>query len=281
MTHSGHACAYGARFRHPPQAAELLLHSLRSKAYSWTVRISKTSPIVAKCALCFFSGGVLLTTLACSSTPASQHPPETHAEAMSIETLDDPERDAFAMPKQVVEALPLTPAMVVADIGAGSGYFSRRIAARVPDGRVIALDVDLEFKHHIETKRDAWGTPNIEARLVLNDNPVLQEKTVDLVFVSNTYPYILDRKKYFSIVHRSLRAHGLLAIIDFREDAECESSPTCPSPASRVPREQTIAEMKASGFTLDREESFLPFQYFLIFRREDAGPSTQPLPARN
>jgi predicted methyltransferase len=214
------------------------------------------------------AGALTSLVLACDAASSTSDPPGgAGGEAMSIDVLDDPERDAFAMPDEVVAALPLTPSMTVADIGAGSGYFSRRLAHRVPEGKVIAIDIDLEFKKHIEANRDAWGTPNIEPRLALDDNPVLKAGTVDLVFLSNTYPYIKDTESYFSIVHDALHDPGYVVIVGFRKGAACEGAPTCPEPRTRAPREKVIAEIEASGFALDSEESFLPYQYLLVFKR--------------
>ncbi|TPV92833.1 MAG: class I SAM-dependent methyltransferase [Myxococcales bacterium FL481] len=200
-----------------------------------------------------------------SKAPLPQHYADKDA---AIARFDNPARDAWAMPDRVVAALPLDdPAATVADIGAGSGYFSRRLANRVPNGQVLAVDVDSDFKRHIETHRDAWGTPNIEPRLAVYENPLLPAAAVDLVFVSNTYAYLNDRIAYFQAVHRALTPDGTLAIVEFRKDAQCESADVCPPVEHRIPRAQAIAELEQAGFRLEREETFLPWQYFLLLRK--------------
>ena len=186
----------------------------------------------------------------------------------ALAAFDDPERAAWAKPEEVIEALGITaPDQTVADIGAGSGYFSRRLAKKVPEGKVYAVDVDKDFGKFIKEHRDEWGTPNVEPRLALYENPLLPAGEVDYVFVSNTYAFIRDRVTYFSAVAGSLREDGRLAVIDFRADASCEGVDTCPKPSQRVSRDAAIAELGKAGFSLVEEHDFLPHQYFLILRK--------------
>jgi predicted methyltransferase len=184
----------------------------------------------------------------------------------ALAAMDDARRDTWLMPDQVIRSLQITRKDgVVADIGAGSGYFSRRLAAEVPAGTVYAVDVDDEFRGYIEKNRESWGTPNIEPHLAFFDDPALPEKGVDLVFVSNTYPYLRDRVRYFKKVRAALRPGGTLAILNFKPDADVPDD-TAPEPKFRTARETVIAELQAAGFALAREETFLPYQYFLIFQ---------------
>ncbi|MEE9381865.1 MAG: methyltransferase domain-containing protein [Nannocystaceae bacterium] len=206
---------------------------------------------------------------ACHQAPSEAelplHYPDKNA---AIARFNDPERSAWAMPDRVVDALPeLGPAATVADIGAGSGYFARRLATRVPKGVVYAVDVDSDFKRYIETNREAWGTPNIEPRLAVYENPLLPAGQIDLVFLSNTYTYIDHRTLYFREVHTALRAGGSLVIVDFRKHAACGDTHDCPPKARRIGRDTALTELTAAGFVLTREETFLPHQYFLILTK--------------
>lgn len=186
----------------------------------------------------------------------------------ALARFDDPERDAWAKPDEVVEALAISsPDQVVADIGAGSGYFSRRLAKKVPQGKVYAVDVDTDFKRYIEEHRDSWGTPNVEPRLAMYENPLLPAGEIDLVFVSNTYAFIRDRAAYFEHVHTALKPGGRLAVIEFRKDASCEQEETCPQPNQRVSKDTALSELTSLGFTLETEHDFLPHQYFLVLRK--------------
>lgn len=184
----------------------------------------------------------------------------------AIAAMEDNQRDSWEMPDQVVRNLRIDEKdAVIADIGAGSGYFSRRLAAEVPAGKVYAVEIDDEFRAYIESQREGWGTPNIEAHLAYYDDPALPEKAVDLVFVANTYAYLRSRVDYLRKCRRALKPGGRLVVIDFRPDAAAPEQ-FAPDPKYRIPRETVISELGQAGFTLEREESFLPYQYFLVFQ---------------
>ena len=181
-----------------------------------------------------------------------------------IALFEDESRDAWQMPDRVIRSLQIEAKnAIVADIGAGSGYFTRRLALQVPEGRVYAVDVDREFEGHLLDNREAWGTPNIEPHLALYDDPMLPAGTIDLVFAANTYAYIRDRVRYFERVRRALKPGGRLAIIDFRPDATPPSG-IAPAPEHRVDRERAAAELQEAGFVVLKEETFLPHQWYLL-----------------
>ena len=185
----------------------------------------------------------------------------------ALAAMDDAKRDTWLMPERVVRSLGIeNKGGVVADIGAGSGYFSRRLAGEVPGGTVYAVDVDDEFRGYIEHNRESWGTPNIEPHLAFYDDPALPEHGVDMVFVSNTYPYLRSRVSYFKKIRAALKPGGKLAVINFKPDADVPDN-TAPAPQFRTSRETVITELQQAGFALEREETFLPYQYFLIFKQ--------------
>jgi predicted methyltransferase len=209
-------------------------------------------------------------------------PTEHHYDdkAAALARFEEPERDAWAMPGKVIEMLEITPAMDVADIGAGSGYFTRRLATAAPDGTTWAVDVDADFKDHIEGHRAQWGTPNIETRLAVYEHPLLPRDTVDLVFISNTYSFLQDRGAYFTAVYKALRHGGRLAVIDWRHDVECPRQLGCPKPGDRIPPDTALEELERVGFELLARPDFLPYQYFLILgRAADRAPAPGPEPA--
>jgi len=218
---------------------------------------------------------VLLLQVAGAAACASSGGPPRHyddPQAM-IGVFEGEKRDAWQMPDRVVSVLPLAAKnLVIADIGAGSGYFTRRLAYQVPEGRVFAVDVDGEFEDYLLSQREVWGTPNIEPRLAHYDDPALPEDSVDVVFTANTYAYIRDRVAYFQKVHRALKPHGVLAVIDFHPGAEAPQEGLTAAPEHRVTPETATAEIERAGFTLERAETFLPYQWFLIFRRKSPSP---------
>jgi len=214
----------------------------------------------------FLAPLVTSVVLACAHK-AGDGPPHHYDDPKAmIGAFEDSSRDEWQMPDRVVRGLPIpSKSSVIADIGAGSGYFTRRLAAEVPEGRVYAVDVDSTFEQYLLENREAWGTPNIEPRLALYEDPLLPAGEIDLVFTANTYSYIRDRTAYFQKVRSALKPSGRLAIVDFRPDATYVGD-AAPAPRHRVPRDTVVRELEGAGFVLEGEETFLPHQYFLIFK---------------
>ena len=148
----------------------------------------------------------------------------------------------------------------VADIGAGTGYFSMRLAHFVPRGRVYAVDVETEMVKHLAMRAASQGLANVIAVRSSPDNPRLPGK-VDLALVVDTYHHIEDREFYFSRLRGMMKPGGRLAVIDFKPD-----SPEGPPPAARLTPEKVKEELDRAGFLFAGEHDFLPNQYFLIFR---------------
>ena len=174
---------------------------------------------------------------------------------------DNPERDAWQKPEEVVEALGLTPAMSVADIGAGTGYFAARIAKRVAQGKVYAADIEPDMVRYLAGRAGREHLANIVAVQTGEDAANLPEP-VDLILVVDTYHHIGNRTQYFAKLQASLRPGGRLVIIDFKAD-----SPNGPPPQHRIPAEKVAEELGAAGYTLSETHPILPRQYFLVFQK--------------
>ncbi len=229
-------------------------------------------------------GFVLAATPGCERGAKTNKPADHHYDdkEAALARFEEPERDAWAMPGKIIDLLEITPSMDVADIGAGSGYFTRRLATAASEGTTLAVDVDADFKGFIEAHKVEWGTPNIETRLAVYENPLLPRETVDLVFISNTYSFLQDRAAYFTAVYKALRRGGRLAVIDWRDDVECPRQLGCPKPSERVPVDTALAELESVGFEALARHDFLPYQYFLILGRaadRKPEPGSEPAPA--
>lgn len=182
-----------------------------------------------------------------------------------LEHLDSTERDRHQKPREVIEALKLKPGMAVADLGSGSGYFTRRFIEAVTEtGKVYAVDVEPEMlKYAEESVVHMHRSYTAEFILARPDNPKLPYESIDLLFVCNTYHHLEDRTKYFFNAKSSLKAGGRIAIIDFYPD---ERSGDLGFPKRHLVSQDTvIKELTDAGYTLDREHHFLPKQYFLEF----------------
>lgn len=180
--------------------------------------------------------------------------------ARYAKSFDDPARDAWQMPDRVIAALGLRRDAAVADIGAGTGYFSVRLAKAVPTGTVFAADVEHAMLEHIQKRAKASGLSNIVAVHAGSASPNLP-KPVDMVLIVDTYHHLPSRPAYFSDLKKSLTPTGRVAIVDFRKD-----SPEGPPREFRFEAEQIIGEMKQAGYELETRHEFLPRQHFLIFR---------------
>ena len=203
--------------------------------------------------LAFFAG------LAPAQTPHTHRHSFSDAERWA-HVFDDPERDAWQKPHEVIQALAPAPEARVADLGAGTGYFAARLANMLPRGRVYAVDIEPDMVRYLAERAKREELRNLVAVQGKPDDPALPEK-VDLVLLVDVYHHIEDRARYFRRLAGSLRPGGRVAIIDFKLD-----SPQGPPRAARVAREAVSQEMMAAGYALAAEHRFLPYQYFLVFQ---------------
>lgn len=179
--------------------------------------------------------------------------------------LDRAERDEYQQPARVIQALGVEPGMAVADLGSGSGYFTRRfVDALNGTGRVYAIDVEQEMLDYVRASLEGRpGASVVTLRLARPDDAGLPPASVDLVFVCNVVHHIEDRPAYFARLASALKPGGRIAIIDFYHD---ERSGDVGFPRRHlVPRETVLAEMKEAGYRLLKEHDFLARQYFLEF----------------
>jgi arsenite methyltransferase len=182
-----------------------------------------------------------------------------------LQHLDRPERDREQKPAEVLEALALKPGMAVADIGSGSGYFTRRfVEAVTEEGKVYAVDVEPEMLQYTKDSIARMHVPFTgEFILATHENPKLPSESVDLIFLCNTYHHLNDRSAYFANVKSALKTGGRVAIVDFYHD---QRSGDVGFPRHHlVAREAVIDEMEKAGYRLLREHTFLARQYFLEF----------------
>ena len=188
------------------------------------------------------------------------------------QVFDDPARDRWQKPDEVIAALGLAPDDVVADIGAGTGYFAVRLAAAVPQGKVYGVDLEPDMVKYLAERARREQLPNLVAILGAADEPRLPEK-VDLILMVDVYHHIEDRGRYFRGLHGSLGPDGRVAVIDFRMD-----SPVGPPKAARIEAQRVIDELRGAGYRLAQEYEFLPNQYFLVFQPAPCGDFPAPAP---
>ena len=208
---------------------------------------------------------LLLALSLCVSGHAAAQAPHTHRHSFSdaeqwAHVFDDPKRDEWQKPHQVIQALALEPDAVIADLGAGTGYFSVRLANMVPKGRVYGVDTEPDMVRYLAERAKREKRDNVVAVVGAPGDPRLPEK-VDLILLVDVYHHIGERSRYFRNLRASLKPGGRVAVIDFRMD-----SPNGPPKAARIAPQRVIAELKAAGYGLATQHDFLPNQYFLVFQ---------------
>ena len=174
---------------------------------------------------------------------------------------DDPERDAWQKPHQVIQALGLKSDAVIADIGAGTGYFAARLANMLPKGTVYAVDVEPDMVRYLGERAKREKLANLKP-VTGRANDAALPAPVDLALFVDVYHHIEDRERYFRALAGSLKPGGRIAVIDFRMD-----SPSGPPKSARVAPERVKAELASAGYALAEEHGFLPRQYFLVFKQ--------------
>jgi len=167
-------------------------------------------------------------------------------------------------PDEILEALALQQGQMVADIGAGGGYFSLRFAEAVgKNGRVFGVDTNPNFLEFIKNSAKEKGLNNIEVILAMEDNPTLPEQSMDLIFMRNVCHHLSNRVEYFKKLKDALKPEGRIAIIEYRASGGRFSFHR--KFGHYVPKETIIAEMKDAGYRLEKDLDFLPEQSFIIF----------------
>ncbi len=171
---------------------------------------------------------------------------------------EEPGRDAWQKPDEVVKALALPEDAVTVDVGVGSGYFARRLAKATPKGKAIGLDIEATFVEHVNQLAKELSLPNLEARLVPPDDPGLAPASVDVVLIVDTYHHLGDRKAYLGKLKAAMKPGGRVVIIDFKKDSKMG-----PPAEHKLAKEQVVEEARAVGLELGNDHNLLPEQYFI------------------
>jgi ubiquinone/menaquinone biosynthesis C-methylase UbiE len=175
-----------------------------------------------------------------------------------IKRFESPERDTYQQPEKVLNYLGQLKGKKIMDIGAGSGYFAVKLAAR--GAEVIAADVNDDFQHFLKKRIEENKLTHITLRKVPYDSPNLADNEVDMILVVNTYHHIENRSEYFSKVKKGTKSGGELVIIDFFKT----DLPVGPPIDHKVAIDEVIAELKQAGYThFEVNVDVLPYQYII------------------
>ncbi len=177
--------------------------------------------------------------------------------------VDRPARDVRELPERLITALRLGPADRVADIGAGSGYYTLRLATRVPHGRVYAVDLQESLLDSVTVSASKAGLRNVVPVLGAVDSPNLSAESVDLALVVVSYHEFSHPHEMLTGLLSALRTGGRLVVVEYR--AEDETIPV--DRIHRMSEEQARQEMESVGFEWIEDLDVLPQQHVLVFRK--------------
>jgi SAM-dependent methyltransferase len=185
--------------------------------------------------------------------------------------LERPGREGEERTDRFVDRLPLEPDHVVADIGAGTGFFSFPVAARVPQGKVLAVDIQPEMLAKIEARKRASGVDNVETVLGTVEDPGLSEGSVDLVFIVDAYHEFSHPLEMGRSLARALVPGGKLVLVEYRQ----EDPEVAIKPLHKMSERQARKEMRALGLEWVTTEDYLPLQHVLVFHKpQEKGAGT-------
>ena len=164
-----------------------------------------------------------------------------------------------------INKMPLKSNSVVADIGAGTGYYTFRIAAKVPQGKVFAVDVQHEFITYLNQKKKELNAQNVQVVKGTETSPGLPQNTIDLAFMVDVYHELLYPHEVLQSLRKALKPGGKLLLLEYRAED--------PAIAIKELHKMTVAqvnkEMAANGFKLIDRKEFLPIQHFLLYQKTD------------
>ncbi len=181
-----------------------------------------------------------------------------------IAFLERADRADWQKPNEVVKALGLKGDELLVDLGAGSGYFSFRLAKALPKGRVYALDAQAEMVRHIHHKTIQTGVPNVQAQVTKPHDPQLPPKA-DLVFVCDVLHHVQNRPAWLKKLHSQMPSSATLVLIEFKAG----ELPEGPPEQIKIPKSELVNLANNAGFTLKEDKAIvLPYQEFLVFVRK-------------
>ena len=175
--------------------------------------------------------------------------------------LEGPDRDAWQKPDEIMDALGIADGATVADIGAGGGWFTVRLARRVgPTGTVYAEDIQPQMIEAIERRMLREGLDNVQATIGTPDDPQLPDDSLDAVLIVDTYYEMEDPVTLLRNVARALKLRGRIGIVDFKREGGGPGPPT----EEHVDPAMVVRDAEAAGLRLLKQESFLTYQYLLV-----------------
>ena len=206
------------------------------------------------------AAALVIAWSAWTAVPSAQHPRLFPPEALGM--LEGPDRDAWQRPDQIMDTLQIGEGSIVADLGAGGGWFTVRLSRQVgPNGRVYAEDIQPQMIQAIERRVTRENRTNVTTVLGTADDPKLPAGQLDVVLIVDAYHEIERPVALLRNVGTSLKPTGVVAIVNFKKDGGGPG----PDMDARVAADTVIADARAAGLELRKRDDFLRYQYMLTF----------------
>ena len=180
-----------------------------------------------------------------------------------VNWLERPSRSKEENTEEAIKNLPLEPHHKAADIGAGSGFYTFRIAKRVPEGKVYAVEIQDEAITYLKDKAEELGVTNVEPIKGSEKSPNLPENSLDMVIMVDVYHELLHPQEMLTSIKSALKQDGKLVLIEYRG----EDPKVAIKPLHKMTFEQIEKEMNANGFTLAKKGDFMHMQHFLVYQK--------------
>ena len=177
--------------------------------------------------------------------------------------LERPEREVEESVSEAIHAMPLTDSSVVADVGAGTGYYAFRIAQKIPEGKLYAVEVQDAFIQQLKTSAKAKGLANVVVVKGTATAPNLPPSSIDLAFMVDVYHELEYPLEMLQAIHTALKQNGKLLLIEYRGE-----DPTVPiKELHKMTVPQVNRELAPAGFVLEQKKDMLPMQHWLLYKK--------------
>lgn len=209
---------------------------------------------------------LLVVVWACAAAPAARQQAAPHGPLFppqDLGLLEGPDRDKWQKPDQIMDALSIADGSHVADIGAGAGWFTIRLARRVgPRGMVYAQDIQRQMLDAIRRRVAKEGLENVETRLGEGSDPNLPAGGLDAVLVVDVYPEVADRVTFLRNLAAAIKPNGRIGIVNYKPG---QGGPgPAPNEGMRVNSDTVKTDAEAAGLRVLSHETFLSYQYLLV-----------------
>lgn len=183
-----------------------------------------------------------------------------------VQRFERPGREVYDRRLDIMKASGVEPGMTVADIGAGTGLFTRLFAKEVgPTGKVYAVDISKRFIDNVLRTAREQGLANVEGIVNTQTDTKLPAQSIDLAFSSDAYHHFEHPREMLASIHRALKPRGRLVVVDFRREPGRSSAWVLEH--VRLGKDEVVREIEAAGFRLIEDRDFLRENYFLAFEK--------------